>query len=64
MKRAGDFLLIAARFGNDGQAEHGGGEGFFFQVNGVESVIVVKDIAGMNFFDLGDRADVTCHNRV
>ena len=55
---AGDFLLVAAGLGRDGQAEHRRGKRQRLQVHVVQRVIVVQHVVGVNLLDLGHRADV------
>jgi hypothetical protein len=57
-QHAGDLLLVAAGIGGDGQAVHRRGEVQRLEMHAVERMVVVQDVAGVDFFDLGDGADV------
>ncbi len=54
----GDFLLIAARFGRDRQAEHRRRESQRAQMHAVQRMIIVQHVVGVDLLDLGHRADV------
>jgi hypothetical protein len=54
----GDFVFVATGLGHDGEGVQGSGVWQRLVMDMVQGVIVVKDVAQVYLFDLGDRAHV------